>query len=145
MGRFVLSVLLILMIIATAVADLGFMHASNDAWPPHAKYHAIWNVMHVAGTHGLALGVLWWGKSAGSIERVRIAAGIFLAFVISFFAATALSWLFGASPHPDLPVDERPPTLFGMDGNTLGFLLVLPFVAWAWRSSEREAKRQMNA
>ena len=140
MARNILTVLLILMIIATAVADLGFMHASNEAWPPHARYHAIWNVTHVAGTHGIALGLLWLGENAGSIFRIRIAIGIFLAFVASFFVTTAISAPFGASVHPDLPPSERPPTLFGMDGNTLGFILVLPFVAWAWRVSEREAK-----
>ena len=140
MGRNILTVLLVLMIIATAVADLGFMHASNDAWPPHARYHAIWNVFHVTATHGLALGLLWLGNNAGSIERIRIAVGVFLAFVVSFFASTALSPLFEASVHPDLPLAERHPTLLGMDGNTIGFLAVLPFVAWAWRVSEREAK-----
>ena len=91
MGRNILTVLFGLMIIATAVADLGFMHASNDAWPPHARLHAIWNVIHVAGTHGLALGLLWVGSNAGSIVRVRVAVGIFVVFVVSFFVAAALS------------------------------------------------------
>ena len=142
MPRIMLTVILILMILATAVADLGFMHASNDAWPPHAKYHAIWNVTHVAGTHGIALAVLWVGAGADSILRFRIAAGILLAFIVGFFAATVLSGLFDASVHPDLPIAERPPTLLGMDGNTIGFLLVLPFVAWAWRRAEREAAQR---
>lgn len=139
MGRNVLTALLVMMIAATAVADLGFMHASNDSWPPHARMHAIWNVMHVVGTHGLAIGLLWLGPDAGSILRVRIAAGILLAFVASFFAAAVLAPVFGASVHPDLPMAERPPTLLGMDGNMLGFLLVLPFVVWAWRRCERDA------
>lgn len=140
MGRIILTVLLVLMIVATAIADLGFMHASNDAWPPHARLHAIWNVVHVTGTHGLALGLLWIGGNAGSIVRVRIAIGIFLAFVVSFFIAAALSPIFEASVHPDILLAERPPTLFGMDGNMLGFLLALPFVVWAWRISGRDAR-----
>jgi hypothetical protein len=142
MGRNILTVLLVLMIIATAIADLGFMHASNNAWPPHARLHAIWNVVHVTGTHGLALGLLWMGANAGSIVRVRVAVGIFLALVVSFFIAAALSPIFEASVHPDLPLAERPPTLFGMDGNMLGFLLVLPFVVWAWRICERDARAE---
>ena len=138
MGRNMLTALLVLMIIATAIADLGFMHASNDAWPPHARLHAIWNVVHVTATYGLALGLLWLGANAGSIVRVRISVGIFLAFVVSFFIAAALSPIFEASVHPDLPLQDRPPTLLGMDGNMLGFLLVLPFIIWAWRICERE-------
>ena len=142
MGRNILTVLLVLMIVATAIADLGFMHASNDAWPPHARLHAIWNVVHVTGTHGLALGLLWTGANAGSIVRVRVAIGIFLAFVVSFFVAAVLSPIFEASVHPDLSLAERPPTLFSMDGNMLGFLLVLPFVVWAWRICERDARAE---
>jgi len=138
MGRNILTVLLVLMIIATAIADLGFMHASNESWPPHARLHAIWNVVHVTGTHCLALGVLWIGANSNSIMRVRIALGILLTFVISFFIAALMSPLFGASVHPDLPMDQRPPTLWGMDGNMIGFLLVLPFVLYAWRICERD-------
>jgi hypothetical protein len=140
MGRMVLSILIVLIIAATAVADLGFMHASNAAWPPHARLHAVWNVMHVAGTHALALVLLWAGPDAGYILRVRIAVGIVFTFSASFFVAAALSPLFGASVHPDLPVSERPPTPFGLDGNLLGFLIALPLILWAWRRSECEAQ-----
>lgn len=137
MGRITLTIVLVLLIVATAVADLGFMHASNAAWPPHARMHAIWNVVHVAGTHGLALGLLWIGRDAGSIVRVRIAVAIVLAFVVGFFAAAALAPALGGSVHPDLPPADRPPTLFGLDGNAIGFLLVLPIVLLAWRACER--------
>lgn len=142
MGRYVLSVVFVLMIVATAVADLGFMHASNEVWPPHARLHAVWNVLHVLGTHSVALGLLWVGARAGSIQRVRAAALVSLAFVASFFGAALLAPLFGASVHPDLPLHERPPTLLGMDGNTLGFVLIVPVVVWAWWTCERDAVRK---
>ena len=96
--------------------------------------------MECCSRYGYAL--LWIGANAGSIVRVRVAIGIFLAFVVSFFIAAALSPIFEASVHPDLPLAERPPTLFGMDGNMLGFLLVLPLVIWAWRICERDAKAE---
>jgi hypothetical protein len=140
MGRLTLTALLVLMIAATAVADLGFMHASNPAWPPHARLHAIWNVVHVAGTHLLALGLLWVGPNAGSVVRVRIAVGVLLAFVLSFFVAATLAPGFDGSVHPDLPAADRPPTLFGLDGNSLGFLLVLPIVLLAWLACEKRAR-----
>lgn len=142
MGRYVLSVVFVLMIVATAVADLGFMHASNEVWPPHARLHAIWNVLHVLGTHSVALGLLWVGARAGSIQRVRAAVLISLAFVVSFFLAALLAPPFGASVHPDLPLHDRPPTLFGMDGNMLGFILILPVVAWAWWKCEQDAETE---
>ena len=135
--KYILTTLLILMILATAVADLGFMHAGNEVWPPHARLHAVWNVMHVLLTHSLALLILWSQLLPPKIG-FRISLGIFLAFPLSFFIASAISGLFGASVHPDLPVSEQPPRLLGMDGNTIGFLAALPFAIWAWRISENE-------
>ena len=141
MGRIVLSALIVLMVIATSIADLGFMHASNPAWPPHAKLHAIWNVTHVAGTHMLALGLLWIGPDSSSILRLRVAVGILLAFMTGFLLASFAAPLFGASVHPDLPPVDRPPTVFGLDGNTVGFLIALPITLIAWRSCEKQAAR----
>jgi hypothetical protein len=46
---------------------------------------------------------------------------------------------FGRDFYTSTPMEG---TLFGVDGNALGFLLVLPFVAWAWRNSEREAEQE---
>lgn len=141
MGKNLLTGLLILSIIATAIADLGFMHASNEAWPPHARLHAIWNVVHVTLTHGIALALLWIDFDTSRIVRARVAVAIFLAYILSFFGAALLSSLFGASTHPDLPLDQRPPTIFGMDGNMFGFLLALPVIAYAWWSCEKQEKQ----
>ncbi len=124
--------MLVLLMLATAVADLGFMHATNVAWPPHARFHAVWNVFHVAATHGLALALLRFGTGASLILRTRLSVGIAAAFIFSFFATMVLASLFGASPHPDLPLAERPPVLWGLDGNALGLLFALPLLCWVW-------------
>jgi hypothetical protein len=92
-------------------------------------------------THGIALALLWFGLKAGSIVRVRIAVAIFLAYIVSFFGAALMSSLFGASTHPDLPLEQRPPTIFGMDGNMFGFLLALPVIAYAWWRCEKQEKQ----
>ena len=136
--KYILSTLIILMMVATAVADLGFMHAGNEAWPPHARFHAVWNVTHVWLTHGLALLVLWSQLLSPKIG-FRISLGIYLAFPVSFFVSSAIASFFGASVHPDLPLADQPPRLLGMDVNTIGFLVALPFALWAWRISEKDA------
>ena len=140
MGRKLLIGLLLLSIIATAIADLGFMHALNEFWPPHARLHAIWNVVHVTFTHSIALGLLTIRYVDLDIIRIRISVAIFLAYILSFFCAALLSTFFGASTIPDLPIQQRPPTIFGMDGNMFGFLLALPVVLYAWWESEKEFK-----
>jgi len=138
MGRKLLIGLLLLSIFATAIADLGFMHASNESWPPHARLHAIWNVVHVTFTHGVALGLLTIHYVEPDIIRIRIAVAIFLAYILSFFCAALLSSPFGASTIPDLPPHLRPSTILGMDGNMFGFLLALPVVLYAWWYCEKE-------
>ena len=141
MGRYLLTALILISLAATVVADLGYLHASNDAWPPHARLHAIWNVMHVLATHALGLGLLWVGAGRVSIVRVRIAALIMIAYAGSFFLAVALGPLFGASVVPDVPPQAMPPQPFGMDGNLFGFLVGLPLIALAWWLSERSGHR----
>ena len=138
LGRNLLVALLLISASATVIADLGFMHASNDAWPGHAKLHAIWGVFHVLGTHAIALWLLCVGTL--NVMRVRAAALILLAYTISFFIALALAGLFGGAAEPDVPADMMPPTLFGLDGNTLSFLVGLPIVVYAWWRSERDIR-----
>lgn len=135
--RTLITNLLLLSVVATAVADLGFMHASNALWPPHARFHAIWNVWHVAFTHSLAIALLWSPNPLTPVWRGRVALGILLAFVVSFFVANGFSGMFEASVHPDVPPRLAPPRLFGLDGNTFGFLLALPVIAWLWWRVER--------
>ena len=136
-ARTILTAVLVLTIISGAIADFGFMHASNDGWPPHAKFHALWNVWHITGTHGLALAVFWLDMNLDKHVQIRLATLIHLALAVSFFISMATATVWGASVHPDIPVADRPPTLFGIDGNVLGFLLATPLVVWAWLSVER--------
>ena len=93
-GRLLLTCERIAMMLATAITDLAFMHATNRSWPPYTRFHAAWNVCHVLVTHVLALAVLWIGPNARSILRVRFAVGIVLAVMLSFFVSlTATSFL----------------------------------------------------
>lgn len=135
LGRNILIALLLISAIATVIADLGFMHASNDAWPGHAKLHAIWGVFHVLGTHAIGLWLLCIGTL--DVMRVRVAALILLAYTISFFISLVVAPLFGAAAEPDVPLAARPPELFGLDGNFLSFLVGLPVIAYAWWRCER--------
>jgi len=135
-----LSGLLVLSVIGTPIADLGFMHAGNDAWPPHAKLHAVWSVFHTMAVQILALGILWVGPNAGSLFSIRISALILGAYIASFFLSLAAAPLFGASIVPDLPPESMPPTLFGLDGNVVSMIVATFLLAWAWWLSEKEAE-----
>lgn len=142
MGKVVLSGLLVLSLIGTPIADLGFMHAGNEAWPPHARLHAVWSVFHTMAVQMLALGILWLGPNAGSVFSIRISVLVLGAYIASFFLSLAAGPLFGASIVPDLPQESMPPTLLGLDGNVVSMLIATPLLAWAWWLCERDAAAQ---
>jgi hypothetical protein len=137
-GRLLASFLLLVSAVGTLAADAGFMHAGNGAWPPHARFHALWNAAHVLGTHGLALALLWSGAPSTRLLRTRIALGIFLCYMAGFFAVLLVSPRFGAAVTPDLPADLMPPRPFGLDGNLFLFLATVPLFLLAWRLCRKD-------
>lgn len=144
MGKNILSAVLVVSIIGTAIADLGYMHASNVSWPPHAKLHAVWSVLHTMGVQSLALGVLWIGAFGEQIVRIRIAILILFMYVSSFFVSLVLAPLFGAAITPDLPLERMPPTLLGLDGNVISMLVATPLIVWIWWQCEIDARKNLS-
>ena len=137
-GQILLTALILISMVATIVADLSYLHAANTAWPPHARLHAVWSVMHVVATHSLALGVLWIPAiNLAPVLRVRFATLILLAYIASFFAAVALAPAFEGALAPDVPDELMPPQPLGIDGNLASFVLGTPFVVLAWWLCER--------
>ena len=136
-GRFLLAFLVIVSAAGTAVADLSYMHASNEAWAPHAKLHAVWGVTHVVATHSIGLFLL---LKTSDLFRVRIAVLILLAYMGSFFVTLGLAPLFGGAIAPDVPLSEMPAKPLGIDGNIFSFLVGILLVLLGWWLCERAAR-----
>ncbi len=133
-GRNLLVVLVAISAVATAVADLSYIHAGNSDWPPHARLHAIWGVAHVLGTHSIALYLL---SVRPDIFRIRIGVGILLAYALTLFVALLVAPLFGASVEPDLLPADMPPKILGLDGNVFSFLIGVPLILLGWWLCEK--------
>jgi hypothetical protein len=141
-GVLLLSFMIVVVVAGTVAIDLGFMHASNADWPPHARFHGVWFVLGVVATHCLALGLLWFGEYDTKTLRLRIAALIVLSNGIAFFASWLIAPLFQASLTPDLPIERMPDKPLGLDGNLFSFLVITPLVLLGWWLSERDLARQ---
>ena len=143
MGRLILSTLILISAVSTVIADFSYLHAGNENWPPHAKLHAVWGVLHVVATHSVALWLLWQGQL--SILRIRIATAILMAYVVSFFATVLIAPLFGGVLTPDVDPADLPPEPLGIDGNLFSFVLGLPFIVYGWSRAEHDLRTAPSA
>lgn len=121
-----------LIIGGTAVADLSALHAQNPDWPAHARFHAIWHVMHVAGAQSVALALLWLGRRGHSGGLLSTAAAVMAAYPLSFLVSLSVAPLFDASITPDVPEELMPARPLGLDGNLFSVLIVTPLLLTAW-------------
>lgn len=90
-SRLVLSGAALGTIAGTARADLNRTHVLNQAWPPHARFHAVAGWGSIAGSQLLALWLLWRpGQRAADEEAaVTIAALLPVIAWAPFFLALA--------------------------------------------------------
>lgn len=63
-------------------ADFNQTHATNPLWPPHARFHVVWQVLTQAGVSGFILVLLW---AFPSTVNNWIAACLAFNWIISFF------------------------------------------------------------
>jgi hypothetical protein len=65
------TLLVTLVAAATAIgpmfADFNKTHATNPLWPPHARFHVVWQVLCQAGVAGFILYILWVAQFEGHL------------------------------------------------------------------------------
>jgi hypothetical protein len=140
-GRLILGLASLVIVVGTGVADLSALHAQNPSWPAHARFHAIWHVVHVTGVQSVAIALLWVGTRRQSVNGVSPAVGILAAYALSFLASAAAAPLFDASITPDVPAELLPPRPLGLDGNFFSVLVVTPLILIGWLFARRGPAR----
>ena len=94
--RLILSFLALGIAVGPMIADFNKTHATNPLWPPHARFHVVWQVLIQTGTSALAL-VLLWRDSADYTFQLYLASAIVYVWIISFFVTLASMPRFGGA------------------------------------------------
>ncbi|MGB0920269.1 MAG: DUF6640 family protein [Alphaproteobacteria bacterium] len=58
-AKILISLLAIMQAFGPMKADFNQTHATNPLWPPHARFHVVWQVLTQAGVSVFVLLLLW--------------------------------------------------------------------------------------
>ncbi|MEM7016776.1 MAG: DUF6640 family protein [Pseudomonadota bacterium] len=77
-------------------ADFNQTHATNPLWPPHARFHVVWQVLSQAGVSCIIL-FLIWSSSADYLTHIYLAGVLNYVWGASFYMTLASMSMFGGA------------------------------------------------
>ena len=86
--RIIMTVMALAIAIGPMFADFNKTHATNPLWPPHARFHVVWQVLTQAGLSVIAL-VLLWRQSSEYLLHLYLAAGLIYVWLVTFYITLA--------------------------------------------------------
>jgi hypothetical protein len=84
--------------LGTVIADFNKTHATNPQWPPHARFHVVWQISSYVGFGFLNLALIWWPGPL-ALERLYLAALIGVIVYTGFFAALLTMRVYGGGAY----------------------------------------------
>ena len=109
-ARFALSTLCTIQGVATVSIDLNRTHATNPAWPGHARFHLVWQTSTVVLLAGVELVLIASGRGAGFYLASVLAALSPLGFIATYFSRR----LFGGTLSDPNGIPPARITAFGV-------------------------------
>ncbi|GEM_PF-792668 len=100
----------LLLAVGPPLIDFNESHATNPDWPPHARFHVVWQVLAQSATGLLAVALLWLWPSTQSLW---LAMGLNYIWLFCFYFAMASMSLYEGSLADPRGVPPIEVSLFG--------------------------------
>lgn len=111
-SKTIVTVLAIITLALPTIMDLNHSHATNPAWPPHARFHFWIAYFSLIGVVSLALFLLWGNyKDKGSRISLVVAGLCPILFWGAFYPALLVTSLDSAWPDGTVPFAPIAPQL----------------------------------
>jgi hypothetical protein len=95
-ARALLALLCAIQGVATLVIDLNRTHATNPAWPRHARFHLVWQSITTFLLSALLVGLVWWPGPYG-VQRFYLALVLASISLLAFLCALIFRKLYGGA------------------------------------------------
>jgi len=94
LARILMTITALALAIGPAVADFNKTHATNPLWPPHARFHVVWQVITNSSLSLFMVFILWTPLIAQYDLQLKLVAIVQFAILVPIYITIATMGVF---------------------------------------------------
>ena len=147
--RIVMTLTAIMLAVGPAVADFNKTHATNPLWPPHARFHVVWQVITNSSLCLMLLYILWTPLVAQYHFQLILSAMVQGAILLPIYITIATMGVFGGALKDVNGIRPFKLSIGGrdleLDTNVVGFTTIISVLIVACFNIVTEAPADLLA